>query len=62
VARLTSPDVRAVGVALNTAALDEAAARRLCEETAARLALPCTDPYRLGASPIADEMLTCFAP
>lgn len=62
VARLTSPDVRAVGVALNTAMLDESAARRLCEETAARLALPCTDPYRFGASPIADEMLACFAP
>ena len=62
VARLTSPDVRAVGVALNTAMLDEPAARRLCDETAARLALPCTDPYRFGASPIADEMLACFAP
>jgi len=62
VARLTSPDVRAVGVALNTAMLDEPAARRLCDETAARLALPCIDPYRFGASPIADEMLACFAP
>ncbi|WP_277981244.1 N-acetyltransferase DgcN [Sphingomonas phyllosphaerae] len=62
VARLTSPDVRAVGVALNTAALDEAAAQRSCEESAARLSMPCTDPYRFGASPIVDGMLACFAP
>ena len=62
VARLTSPDVRAVGVALNTSALDEAAARRLCDATAAELALPCTDPHRFGADPIVDEMFRCFAP
>lgn len=62
VARLTSPDVRAVGVALNTSKMDDAAARRLCDETANRLALPCTDPYRYGADLIADWMLRCFAP
>ncbi len=62
VARLTSPDVRAVGVALNTAKLDDAEARRLCAATADALGLPCTDPYRFGADPIADWMLQCFEP
>lgn len=62
VARLTSPDARAVGVALNTSKMDEQAARRLCADTADALGLPCTDPYRFGADPIADWMLQCFAP
>lgn len=62
VARLTSPEVQAVGIALNTSRMDEADARRLCEETADRLALPCTDPHRFGADPIIDRMLQCFAP
>ncbi|KQT34613.1 EBNA-1 nuclear protein [Sphingomonas sp. Leaf412] len=62
VARLTSPDVRGVGVALNTVKLDEAEARRLCDATADAMALPCTDPWRFGADPIAEELLRCFAP
>src|SRR3546814_7655596 len=36
VARLTNPDVRAVGVALNTSKLPAAEAERLCAETADR--------------------------
>jgi uncharacterized NAD-dependent epimerase/dehydratase family protein len=59
-ARLTSPNVRAVGICLNTSALNRDAARRLCAETEARLGLPCTDPVALGVEPIID--LLCPEP
>ncbi len=62
VARLTSPHVAAVGVALNTVKLDDAAAQALCAATGERLGLPCTDPYRFGADPIVKRMLACFVP
>ena len=61
VARLTSPDVRAVGVCLNTSGLDRQAALRLCAQTATLLGLPCTDPIAFGVGPIIDELL-CLAP
>ena len=56
VARLTSPDVRAVGIALNTSSLPEDAARDLCARTADEFGLPCTDPYRLGVDAILDRL------
>ena len=59
-ARLTSPDVRAVGVCLNTSGMEPEAARRLCADTADRLGLPCTDPVAFGVDPIIDEL--CPAP
>jgi uncharacterized NAD-dependent epimerase/dehydratase family protein len=62
VARLTNPHVRAVGIALNTSKMARDDARRLCDETADRLGLPCTDPVAFGADPIIDWMLQCFAP
>jgi len=60
-ARLTSPNVRAVGVCLNTSTMERDAARRLCERIAAQLGLPCTDPIAMGVEPILDELL-CTAP
>jgi uncharacterized NAD-dependent epimerase/dehydratase family protein len=59
-ARLTSPDVQAVGVCLNTSGMDVQAARRLCDATADRLDLPCTDPVAFGVNPIIDQL--CPAP
>ncbi len=57
VARLTSPNVRAVGLSLNTSALDEDEARELCDETAVAFGLPCTDPMRFGVEAILDRLL-----
>ncbi|HEV2541299.1 MAG TPA: N-acetyltransferase DgcN [Methylobacterium sp.] len=62
VARLTSPEVRAVGVALNTSKLPRAEAERLCAETSDALGLPCTDPFAMGVEPIIDWMIQCFEP
>lgn len=57
VARLTSPQVRAAGVCLNTASMSEPDAHALCARTAHLLAMPCTDPYRFGVDTIIDNLL-----
>ncbi len=50
VGRLTNPAIRCVGVSLNTARLDAAAAAREIADTADRLGLPVADPIRGGAA------------
>jgi len=59
-ARLTSPGVQAVGVALNTSKLSTAEASRVCAETEDALGLPCQDPMTMGTARIVDRMLKCF--
>jgi uncharacterized NAD-dependent epimerase/dehydratase family protein len=61
VARLTNPEVAAVGVALNTSKLDDGAAERLCAETAEIFGLPCVDPLRFGAGGLAESIGQCVA-
>jgi uncharacterized NAD-dependent epimerase/dehydratase family protein len=60
-ARLTSPDVRAAGICLNTAGMEADQARRLCDRIEGELGLPTTDPVAFGAGPIIDELL-CLEP
>ena len=60
-ARLTNPDVRAVGIALNTSAMDEGAAADLCARTADNMGLPCCDPYRMGVDAVVDLLLAMDA-
>ena len=57
VARLTNPDVRFVGVCVNTSALPADEAKRYLEDTAKRLGLPAVDPVRDGVAPIVDAIL-----
>ena len=55
-ARLTNPAARFVGVAVNTSALDDAAAESYLAETEERLGLPCVDPVRTGVARIAEVL------
>ncbi len=61
-ARLTSPQVYAAGVCLNTAAFDEAAARALCARAEQETGLPATDPHRFGTDPILDLLCPASSP
>ena len=56
-ARLTNPEVRFVGVSLNTSALSEAEADKVIKSTAQALGLPCVDPIRTGVEPIVTAMI-----
>lgn len=60
-ARLTSPNVVPVGVAVNTSGLLPDEAARTCAQIQAELGLPCQDPVVNGVGRIVDRMLECFA-
>ena len=56
----TNPAIRCAGISLNTGALDDEAARRAIEETAARLGLTVADPMR-GGEALARLVERCVA-
>lgn len=55
-ARMTSGNVRAIGVSVNTSALDADAGDRLCREIEARSGLPALDPARHGCARFVDAL------
>ena len=55
-ATLTNPDVKMVGVAVNTSALPTDDARKFISNTEAQLGLPCIDPLVDGVSRIVDAL------
>ncbi len=55
-ARLTNPDCVVAGFAINTKALDDAAADKLMAEISEEFGLPCVDPVRNGVAPIVDKL------
>jgi len=55
-AKVVNPDVKVVGVSVNTAALDEDAATKCLEEIESRMGLPTVDPFRNGAHRLADAL------
>lgn len=58
--RLTNPDIRPVGIAINTQAHGEAEARALLEAAEKAHSLPATDPIRFGVGPILDRLAAEF--
>jgi uncharacterized NAD-dependent epimerase/dehydratase family protein len=55
-ARIANPECRVVGVSVNTAALDEAAAMACLREIEDRMGLPAVDPFRQGAARLVDAL------
>lgn len=55
-ARLTSPEVRLVGISLNTSALDPSAAESVLRQTEDTFGVPAVDPVRGGVGPIVDRL------
>jgi uncharacterized NAD-dependent epimerase/dehydratase family protein len=58
--RLTNPDIRPIGIAINTAALDEAQASGCLRAAAAEYGLPAVDPIRTGVGAIVDRVADIF--
>lgn len=54
--QLTNPAIRCVGIAINTQALDQAAALHVLAETSAKHHLPAVDPVRFGVGAIVDRI------
>lgn len=57
---LTNPGIRPVGIAVNTQAMEEAAARALLAELAEAHGLPATDPVRFGVDGLVDRLVAEF--
>lgn len=55
-ARIANPDCEVVGVSINTKALGDDEAARLCEEIEGRMGLPTVDPFRHGAGRLVDAL------
>jgi uncharacterized NAD-dependent epimerase/dehydratase family protein len=56
--RLTNPDIRCIGVSVNSSALSEKDRRLRMQELESRLGLPCVDPLIDGADPLVDSLLS----
>jgi uncharacterized NAD-dependent epimerase/dehydratase family protein len=58
--KLTNPDIRPLGIAINTAALSEEAARKTLKAAADEYELPAVDPIRTGVGPLVDRVEELF--
>lgn len=59
---LTNPDIRCVGVALNTSKIAPEARADVLARYHSETGLPCVDPLRGGVGPIVDRLLQEFPP
>lgn len=57
-AQIANPAAQIAGVSVNTKALGDDEAARLCEEIEARMGIPTVDPFRHGAARLVDALAT----
>lgn len=55
-ARIANSGCQVAGVSVNTKALGDEEAKRLCEEIEGRMGLPTVDPFRHGAGRLVDAL------
>lgn len=55
-AKVTNPNVRVVGISVNTSAVTEEQAFRYCERVSQELGLPCVDPIRHGVGLLVEQL------
>ncbi len=58
--RVTNPNIRCVGVSLNTSSLSEPERAKVLASTADEIGLPCVDPVATGVAPIVDHIRQIF--
>lgn len=58
--QLTNPDIRCIGLCINTSALGEEEANDYLARLEAEYGMPAVDPIRTGAGPIVDELQKQF--
>jgi uncharacterized NAD-dependent epimerase/dehydratase family protein len=58
-ARVVNPDVKVVGISVNTQHLSEDEAVAYLAETEARMGMPAVDPFRHGAARLVDALEAC---
>jgi len=56
--RLTNPDIRCIGVSINTSGLSEEEGARILREATDETGLPAVDPVKTGVGPLADALFT----
>jgi len=55
-AKVVNPDVQVIGISVNTQHMAEDEAKAYLAETATRMGIPATDPFRFGADPLVDAL------
>jgi uncharacterized NAD-dependent epimerase/dehydratase family protein len=58
--RLTNPEIRPIGIAINTSALSDEAAKRVLTEAASEHGMPAVDPIRGGVGAVVDRIAELF--
>lgn len=58
--KLTNPDIRCVGISVNTSSLSDGERQAWLDKTSAEFGLPCVDPVASGVGPLVDFIVDTY--